>query len=194
MLEFFYFSPLQQGGRHIGRQFRIKKKEKEMKLMILLLCVISACFTGCSAIQLEVEGTEDYKKIMDFKSEPGMATLYVYRDNNSDFGFARLSFAINGYDVYLDPACVVRVELEPNTYHLEADHLDVWGFEDEIDITLQAGEIRYLEFKSVFRRIGPGSSRLINRTATGAQEKIKNQNLCVQKIISEFQPQPLTWK
>ncbi|MAM89575.1 hypothetical protein [Allohahella sp. A8] len=151
-----------------------------MKKIYKGLAIISALSVlhGCVNVPVIKPGDADYDRIVQFQPSDDKGVLYVYRDVGSHYGLFQLELQIEGKeDIVTSPSSFVRIELEPGNYQLEADHPDIFGFEDELDLVFAAGETRYLEFKPVARFIVPGSSYLLEVDEAAAQDKIRTQNL-----------------
>ena len=151
--------------------------------VLLVLAILALGLSGCTAIPKVDMNSDDAKVINSFESISDKSVVYLYRDRNSHFGLFTLDITI-GYDnVETFSSCFVRIELEPGMYHFEADHTDLFGFEDEIDFNAQAGELSFFEYKPIARFIVPGSTKIIPKTKKEAVATIQSQKLCANPTI-----------
>ncbi len=146
------------------------------KLLTSIALLLS--ITGCTQIPIAEKDNGDLQKVTAFEASEQYGVLYLYRDRNSDYSGIELEIEIGDEDVSTWPSCYKRVELEPGLYHLEANHYDTFGFEEERDYKAVAGQVDFFEYKPI-RRIGiPGETKIIPKTREEAVEIIKKQQLC----------------
>ena len=150
---------------------------------LLVLAIIAIGLSGCTSIPKVQVDSEESQVINSFDAIPDKSVVYLYRDRNSHFGLFTLDISIGNDDVETFAACFVRVELEPGMYHFEADHTDLFGFEDELDFDAKAGELSFFEYKPISRFIVPGSTKIIAKTKHKAIALIKSQKLCANPIV-----------
>lgn len=151
--------------------------------VLLVLTILALGLTGCVSIPKVDMNSEDAKVINSFDSIPDKSVVYLYRDRNSHFGLFTLDISIGDDDVETFSSCFVRIELEPGMYHLEADHTDLFGFEDEINFNAKAGELSFFEYKPISRFIVPGSTKIISKTKEEAVSTIQSQKLCANPTV-----------
>ena len=150
---------------------------------LFVLAIIAIGLSGCTSIPKVQVDSEEFKVINSFDAIPDKSVVYLYRDRNSHFGLFTLDISIGNDDVETFAACFVRVELDPGMYHFEADHTDVFGFEEELDFDAKAGELSFFEYKPISRFIVPGSTKIIAKTKDEAIALIKSQKLCATPIV-----------
>lgn len=136
-------------------------------------------FTGCTTFETVSPQTPEAQEILAFNSPQEGAALYVYRDRKSHYGGFEMILDVNDKEISLAGACLKRIELAAGTYHLNANHPDLLGGEQELDITLAQGDVQVLEFKPISRPIIPGESKLIPRTIAELQNLANSQSLCI---------------
>ncbi|WP_028870428.1 hypothetical protein [Psychromonas arctica] len=151
------------------------------KILISIITIL--IITGCSSIPVANTDNEEHKKIVSFKPANDSSVIYLYRDRTSDFGLFELSIDIGGDDIDTYAACYRRIELSPGLYHIEADHPDVFGFEDEIDFDAVLGEISFFEYLPIARFGVPGSTKIVPKEKEEAINIIKSQNLCANPLV-----------
>lgn len=146
------------------------------KLLSSLVILLSV--TGCTQIPIAEKGNGDLQKVTSFEASDQYGVMYLYRDRESDYAALELEIAIGDEDVSTWGRCYKRVELEPGEYHLEANHYDAFGFEEERDYQAVAGQVDFFEYKPI-RRFGiPGETKIIPKPAEEAIAAIKAQRLC----------------
>ena len=152
------------------------------KLASLALLGSAIFMTGCTAIPTMQTDDPDYKKMTEFSAEKDSGVLYIFRAMTSDYNHVVLDLDINDEDYLTHPRCYTRFELPPGTYHLEADHPDTFGFEQELDVTFTAGDVKFYEFLPIIKFGIPGESKLIETHRSDAIAKIQSQKLCVSEL------------
>lgn len=135
--------------------------------------------TGCTTFETVSHQTPEAQEILAFNAPQEGAALYLYRDRNSHYRGFEMILDIDDKEISLAGACLKRIELAAGTYHLNANHPDVLGGEQELDITLAQGDVQVLEFKPISRPIIPGESKLIPRTVAELQNLATSQSLCI---------------
>lgn len=145
-------------------------------IVVVLLNLVVGCTTFETVKPDSVEGVE----ILKFEAPADGAALYVYRDRGSHFGGFEMILDVNEVEISLAPSCFKRVELSPGSYHLNANHPDLLGSEQELDLVVAVGDVRVLEFKPISRFAIPGESKLIPKTVEEARAAISAQALCMQ--------------
>jgi hypothetical protein len=152
--------------------------------VLLVLTILATGLSGCTAIPKVQINSEDAKITNSFDVTPDKSVVYLYRDRNSHFGLFVLDISIGKDDVETYPSCFVRIELDPGIYHFEADHIDVFGFEDELDFNAKAGELSFFEYKPISRFIIPDSTNIIPKTKDEAISLIHSQKLCANPTVT----------
>ena len=152
-----------------------------MKKLIALTLVLFTAY-GCTTIPSASKDSAEGQKSLSFEPSEDMGVMYLYRDRNSHFGLFQLDIYIGDHEVLTSPRCFVRVELAPDTYLVEADHPDLFGFEDEITFEARAGEVTFYEYKPIARFVVPGSTKIIERTREEAITIIREQDLCISPV------------
>lgn len=153
-----------------------------MKVLIAL-AVLVLSLSGCTIIPRVDLNSDDAKVINSFDVLPSKSVVYLYRDRNSDFGLFTLDISIGNDDVETFASCFVRLELEPGMYHFEADHTDMFGFEDELDFDAKPGDLSFFEYKPISRFIVPGSTKIIPKSKDEAVATIRAQKLCANPTV-----------
>ncbi|WP_136486694.1 hypothetical protein [Vibrio sp. H11] len=151
------------------------------KLLLPLLTVLVA--SGCSTVPVLTQDSPELQTTQSFSAVDDKAVIYLYRDREANFGLFELEIHIDDEDVNTYPACYRRFELEPGNYFFEADHPDVFGFEDEMNFTAKAGEVSYFEYLPIARFGIPGETKIVAKTAEETQQLIREQDLCVNPIV-----------
>jgi|GEM_PF-4415610 hypothetical protein len=149
-----------------------------MKKILITIAAVTI-LAGCTTFETVSRQSPEAEEILAFNSPSDGAALYVYRDRKSSYGGVEMILDIDEKEISLAGSCLKRVELTPGTYHLNANHPDVLGGEQEVDVTLSPGDVKVLEFKPIFRPIIPGESKLIARTVEELQSLVDSQSLCV---------------
>lgn len=152
-----------------------------MKQFATLALVLFATY-GCSTIPSVDRDSKDGLVSLSFEPNQDRGVMYLYRDRESHFGLFRLDIHIGDDSVETSPACFVRIEMPPGTYFVEADHPDMFGFEDEMTFEAQAGEMAFFEYKPISRPVVPGETKIIERSKEEALDTIKRQNLCISPV------------
>ncbi|MDX1319234.1 MAG: hypothetical protein R3207_03600 [Oceanospirillum sp.] len=147
--------------------------KKLLTSIVLLLSI-----TGCTQIPIAEKDNGDLQKVTSFEASEKYGVMYLYRDRTSDYPAHEFEIAIGDEDVSTWSSCYKRVELEPGMYHLEANHYDTFGFEDERDYLAVAGQVDFFEYKPILRFGVPGETKIIPKTREEAVEIIKKQQLC----------------
>ena len=153
-----------------------------MKQIAALALVLFAAY-GCSVIPQVEKDSADGQASLSFEPDPNRGVMYLYRDRDSDFGVVMLNIYIAEHTVNTSPGCFVRVELDPGTYFVEANHTDVFGFEDEMTFEARAGEVSFFEYKPISRLVVPGETKIIERSRENAIETITKQDLCISPVV-----------
>lgn len=154
-----------------------------LKRIAVLAFVLSTSY-GCSTIQSLDKESQEGMTALSFTPSESQAVMYLYRDRESHFGLYMLDIDINEHTVTTSPSCFVRIKLEPGSYFIEADHTDLFGFEDELTLTAKAGDMMFYEYKPIARFIVPGSTKIIERSKDEAMTTITEQNLCISPLVS----------
>ncbi len=151
--------------------------------VLFVLAVLALGLSGCTTVPKVDLNSDDAKVINSFDALPDKSVVYLYRDRDSHFGLFTLDISIGNDDVETFAACFVRLELEPGMYHFEADHTDMFGFEDELDFDAKAGELSFFEYKPISRFIVPGSTKIIPKSKDEAVATIQKQKLCANPTV-----------
>lgn len=154
------------------------KKDTRMKKIFTPIALVTL-LAGCTTFETVSRQSPEADDILAFKAPFDGAALYVYRDRKSNYGGHEMILDIDDNEISLAGSCLKRIELAPGTYHLNANHPDVLGGEQEVDIALSQGDVKVLEFKPILRPIIPGESKLIPRTVEELQSLVDSQPLCV---------------
>lgn len=93
-----------------------------------------------------------------------------------------LDIHIGEHSVETSPACFVRIEMTPGTYLVEANHPDMFGFEEEMTFEARGGEMAFFEYKPISRLVVPGETKIIARSKEEAVNTIKKQDLCISPV------------
>ncbi|MHB0765821.1 hypothetical protein ACYCFC_15790 [Stutzerimonas sp. NM35] len=149
-----------------------------MKKILTTIAAVTL-LTGCTTFETVSRQSPEAEEILTFNAPLDGAALYLYRDRKSSYGGVEMILDINDKEVSLAGSCLKRVELTPGTYHLNANHPDLLGGEQELDITLSLGDVKILEFKPILRPIIPGESKLIPRTIEELRSLVDSQPLCI---------------
>jgi len=150
---------------------------------IAVLAFVLLTTYGCSTIQSLDKESQGGAVALSFAPSETQAVMYLYRDRDSHFGLFMLDIYINEHTVTTSPRCFVRVELEPGSYFIEADHPDMLGFEDELTLTAEAGQLKFYEYKPISRFVVPGETKIIERSKEEAMANITEQNLCISPLV-----------
>lgn len=154
-----------------------------LKRMVVLAFVLFTSY-GCSTIQKLDRESQEGATALSFAPSESHAVMYLYRDRESHFGVHMLNIYINEHKVTTSPRCFVRLELEPGSYFIEADHPDVFGFEDELTLTAEAGQLMFYEYKPIARLVVSGETKIIERSKDEAIAAITEQDLCISPLVS----------
>lgn len=148
----------------------------------MLIAVLSVA--GCASIQNVPYDTDEGRTIRSLAPAADKGVMYLYRDRMSHYGRFEIDIAIGDQDVTTQPACFVRIELQPGRYHVEASHPDLVGYEDEMDFDAKAGEVSFFEYKPTAAIMLQGSTRIIPKSRDEVQQLIRSQNLCASPLVT----------
>ena len=151
------------------------------RILISIFTVLT--ITGCSSIPMVQKDSDEFQKIVSFAPADENSVIYLYRNRDSDFGLFELKIDIGEDDVTTYPACYLRIELSPGNYHIEADHPDMFGFEQEMDFHAVSGEVSFFEYLPIARFGVPGETKIIPKEKDEAINIIKAQKLCINPLV-----------
>lgn len=146
---------------------------------LLLLSLLGLSMTGCVSFKTENQATPEAEMIKAMQAPEEGAALYVYRDHGSDLNYVLFELDINGKGVPVAHGCIARIEMKPGTYHLESDHPDVLGQEQEMDLTVKAGDVRVIEYKPIHRILVPGETKLIEHSKEDMRRLLDKGQFCL---------------
>ncbi|MCK7542779.1 hypothetical protein MLC59_01165 [Marinobacter bryozoorum] len=152
-----------------------------MKQIVVLAMILFGAY-GCTTVPSVDRDSEQGVLSLSFEPDDERGVMYLYRDRESHFGMHFLDIYIGDHTVETSAACFVRIELAPGDYLVEADHPDMFGFEDEMMFEAQPGTVAFFEYKPIARLVVPGSTKIIERSKQATIDKIQEQNLCVSPV------------
>lgn len=155
----------------------------------LWLVVVLLGLSGCTSVPTMTSDAAGYVSAVSFQPLRDRGVIYLYRDRTSHFGLFHLDVHIDGESFNTSPACFVRFEAVPGRYDWEADHPTMFGFEDEMELEVRAGDVVFLEYKPISRFMVPGSTKIIPRDAATAKATITSQKLCALPTVA-LRPAP----
>lgn len=155
----------------------------------LLLAVVMLGLSGCTSVPTMNPDSAGYVPAVSFQPLRDRGVIYLYRDRTSHFGLFHLDVHVDDETFNTSPACFVRFEAVPGHYYIEADHPTMFGFEDEMELEVRAGDLIFLEYKPISRFMVPGSTKIIPKDAAAAKTIITSQRLCALPTVA-LRPTP----
>jgi hypothetical protein len=166
-------------GKIALTQINKDTKMKSLKIFASLAFTLAA-LTGCTTATVLDAGSSEGQKAASFAPAEGRAVVYLYRNRAADdFQGFQLNVNFDGDAVTMFPACFKRIELKPGQIELEATHPDVFGFEQEVVVSLKAGDVKVYEFRPISKFGLPGESKLIEVSPETGKAVVADQRLCM---------------
>lgn len=133
---------------------------KKIKLLSIFSILAVLALSGCSSIKILNSNTPEYQTVINYTPVPDKAVLYIYRTKLSDFQGQVTTVDIGPTELEIFSNCLHRFEVPAGKYNMEPNGIGTFAIEEELDITLEAGSVYFVELRHTSRFAVPNISAL----------------------------------